>query len=168
MVAERNLGRAHLARDAIEDAAAQPRAQPAHRFAFRDNALHHGIGILHLDAVGNAERVEVIGQNPLGIPGVPLIQVDGDEVEGNRRALAQLQEHIEQPVAVLAAGEAHHDAVARLDHAVVADRLADEPAQALFELSRLEALLAGEMDFFGRVHMLMLLPPSTAMICPVT
>ena len=168
MVAERDLGRAYLARDPIEDAAAQPRAQPAHRLAVGDDALHHGIGILHLDAVGNADRLEVVGQYPLGVPGVALVQVDRDEVEGNRRAPAQLQEHVEQPVAVLAAREAHHDAVARLDHAVVADRLAGEPAQAFFELSRLEALLAGEVDFFGRVHMLMLLPPSTAMICPVT
>src|SRR5438132_2374425 len=168
MVAERDLGRAHLARDVIEDAATQPGAQPAHRLAFGDDALHDGIGVLHLDAVGNAERVEVIGQDALGVPRVALIEVDGDELERNRRALAQLQEHVEQGVAVLAAGEAHHDAVAFPDHAVVADRLADEPAQAFFELSRLEALLAGEMDFFGRVHKLMLLPPSTAIIWPVT
>ena len=66
VVAERDLGRAYLARDPIEDAAAQPRAQPAHRLAVGDDALHHGIGILHLDAVGNAERVEVVGQHPLG------------------------------------------------------------------------------------------------------
>src|SRR5438034_1026983 len=76
----------------------------------------------------------------------------------------QLRRHGLHP----AAGEAHHDAVARPDHVVVADRLADEPAQAFLELSRLEALLAGEVDFFGRVHKLILLPPSTAIIWPVT
>src|SRR5262249_53271099 len=104
----------------------------------------------------------------LRIPGMPLVEVHRDDLEGKRRALAQLHEHVEQPVAVLAAGEAHHDAVARLDHGIVADRLADQAAQALLELAGLEALLAGEMDLLGGVHIAMLLPPSTAMICPVT
>src|SRR5205823_4360608 len=40
----------------------------------------------------------------------------------------------EQRVAVLAARQAHHHLVAGFDHVVVADGLADEPAQALFEL----------------------------------
>ena len=38
-------------------------------------------------------------------------------------------------MAVLAAGEAHHHAVALLDHAEIGDRLADLAAQALRELA---------------------------------
>ena len=43
MVAERDLGRADLARHAVEHAAAQTRAQRAHRRAFGDHALHDGV-----------------------------------------------------------------------------------------------------------------------------
>jgi len=46
-----DLGRA-TSPATIEEPAAQPRAQAAHRFAFRDDALHHRIGVLHLDPIG--------------------------------------------------------------------------------------------------------------------
>ena len=46
MVAERDLGRAELARDAVEDAAAQARAQAAHRLAFGHQALDDRVGVL--------------------------------------------------------------------------------------------------------------------------
>ena len=51
VVPERDLRRAELARDAVEHAAPQPRAQRAHRLPFRDDALHHRVGVLHRDAV---------------------------------------------------------------------------------------------------------------------
>src|SRR5690606_8701886 len=42
----------------------------------------------------------------------------------------QLQQDVEQGVAVLAAGQADHDLVAVLDHAEIGDRAADLVAQA--------------------------------------
>jgi hypothetical protein len=52
---------------------------------------------------------------------------------------ARLQplQHVEQAVAVLAARQAHHHAVALLDHVEVDDGLAHLAAQAFFELERL-------------------------------
>jgi hypothetical protein len=46
----------------------------------------------------------------------------------------QLQQQVQQRVAVLAAGQAHHHLVAGLDHAEVGNRLADLAAQALGQL----------------------------------
>ena len=48
----------------------------------------------------------------------------------HRRAALQGQEQVEQRVGVLAAREAHHDPIARGNHAEVGDRLADGAAQA--------------------------------------
>ena len=51
------------------------------------------------------------------------VDVDGDEREVDRRALAQDVEDLQQRPAVLAAGQPDHDAVAVLDHLEVDDRL---------------------------------------------
>ncbi len=53
-----------------------------------------------------------------------LIEIEGDDLEVHRRVLAQAQQHVEQSVAVLAARQAHHHAVARADHVEVGDGLA--------------------------------------------
>src|SRR4051812_14504055 len=66
-------------------------------------------------------------------------------------------------MAVLAAGQADHDLVAVLDHAEVGDRRADAVAQALGELVLLVLCFA-----WIQRHRKIDLPPSTAMICPVT
>jgi hypothetical protein len=71
-----------------------------------------------------------------------LVEVHRDELEGHRRLLAQREQHVEHRVAVLAARQAHHHLVARLDHRIVGDRLADEAAQALRELRCFEVGLA--------------------------
>jgi hypothetical protein len=52
----------------------------------------------------------------------------------DRRARLQLEQDVEQAVAVLAARHAHHDLVAFLDHVEVDDGLAHLAAQALFQL----------------------------------
>ena len=70
-------------------------------------------------------------------PGLLLVEVDGHQLEAHRRALLHLQQDVQQAVAVLAAGQADHHAVAFLDHVVLRDGLADLAAQALFELVRL-------------------------------
>ena len=51
------------------------------------------------------------------------VDVDRDEREPDRRALAQDVEDLQQRPAVLAARQPDHDAVAVLDHLVVDDRL---------------------------------------------
>ena len=61
------------------------------------------------------------------------VDVDGDEREVDRRALAQDVEDLEQRPAVLAAGQPDHDAIAVLDQAVIDDRLGDLLGDAGFE-----------------------------------
>ena len=138
VVAERDLGRAQLAGHAVQDAAAQPRAQAAHRLALGDQALDDRVGVLLLDVEGHAARAQVLGQHVLGKAGLLLVEVDGDDVERHRRALAQVEQDVEQRVAVLAARHADHHLVAGFDHVEVDDRLADLAVQALGQLVGLE------------------------------
>jgi len=70
-------------------------------------------------------------------PGLLLVEVHRDDVEADRRVAPQVDQDIEQRVAVLAARQAHHHPVAIFDHAVIGDRPAGEPAQALGQLVRL-------------------------------
>ena len=81
---------------------------------------------------------QVARQDVGGKAGLLLVEVDRDEGEGNRRPALQREQDVEQAVAVLAAGQADHHAVAGLDHRVVADGLADLALQALGELVGLE------------------------------
>ena len=64
---------------------------------------------------------------------VARVDVDGDERERDRRALAQVVEHLHQRPAVLAARQADHDAVAVLDQVEVGDRLGRLLGDAGFE-----------------------------------
>ena len=85
---------------------------------------------------------EIAGQHVGREARLLLVEIDGDDVEAERRAPLQRAQDVEQAVAVLAAGEADHHPVARRDQAVVADRFADLAAQPLAELVRLEVGLA--------------------------
>ncbi len=147
MVAERDLGGAELARHAVEDAAAQPRAQRAGGLALGHQPLDDAVGVLVLDVERHADPRQVLGQDVLGKARLLLVEVDGDDLEVDRRALAQAQQDVEHRVAVLAARQADHHLVAVLDHVVVADRLADlarEPLEQLVVLVGLLLLAARE------------------------
>ena len=134
VVAQRDLVGAQLAGDPVQDAAAQPRAQAAHRVALGNHALDHRVGVLVLDVEVDAAALQV-GRQHLGREArLLLVEVDRDDREVDRRALLQVQQDVEQRVAVLAAREADHDTVALLDHVVVGDRLADLAVQALGQL----------------------------------
>ena len=74
-----------------------------------------------------------------------LVEIHGDELEAHRRDLAHLQQDVEQGMAVLAAGQADHDAVALFDHVEVADGLADVAAQALGQLVGFVAFLLAQI-----------------------
>ena len=138
MMAERDLGRADLGGDAVEHAAPQPGAQRAHRAALGDHALDDAVRVLLGDAERHAARLEEARQHVGGKARLLLVEVDGDDLERERRAAFERQQDVEQAIAVLAAGQADHHAVVRRDQAVLADRLADLPAQALAELVGLE------------------------------
>ena len=63
-----------------------------------------------------------------------LIQINRDEVEVDRRPAPERQEYLKQPIAVFPAGKADHDLIAVLDHAIIGDGLADQPAEPGFQL----------------------------------
>jgi hypothetical protein len=92
---------------------------------------------------GTPMLLQVGGQHVGRKAGLLLVEVDGDDVEADRRALAQAQQDVQQRVAVLAARQADHDLVAGLDHVEVGDRLAHLAVQALAELVGFEGGLGG-------------------------
>ena len=129
VMTQRDLGRAQPAGVMVERAAAQPRAQAAHRLAGWDQPLDDAVGVLRDHLVADAERFEVLRQDVGRKPRLLLVEVDGHELEAHRRGTLQRQQQVEQRVGVLAAGQAHHDQVAVLDHRIVADGPAGQPAQ---------------------------------------
>ncbi len=137
VVAQRDLGAAQLVGHAVEDAAAQAAAQAAGGLALRHHPLDDAVGVLVLDVEGHAGGGQVFGQDVLGEARLLLVEVHRHQVEIDGRAFLQLDEDVQQGVAVLAAGHAHHDLVALFDHAVIDDGAADLAAQALLELVRL-------------------------------
>src|SRR3546814_15238691 len=104
-----------------------------------------------------------------------LVEVHGGQRERHRRLFLQLQQDVEQGVAVLAAGQADHDLVAVIDHAEVAARATDLVAQALGQLVLFaRGLLAGRgaADGLGqgqdRAHYTPLLPAVRPSGTPMT
>ncbi len=152
VVAERDLGRAELARDAIERAATQARAQAAHRLAFGDQSLDDRVRVLLDDAEVDAARRQVLGQHVRREARLLLVEVDGDDREARRRAALQFEQDVEQRVAVLAARDADHHLVALADHREVADRAADLTAQSLDELGRFDRALALDRRIGERIR----------------
>jgi tRNA 2-thiocytidine biosynthesis protein TtcA len=120
----------NLQREAVQGAAAQAAAKPALRAALGDHAPDHGIRILLDDVVRHAERLEIVGQHALRETGLLLVEVHGGELEAHGGGALQRQEHVEQRVRVLAAGQADHHAVPLPDHPEIGDGLADQAPDA--------------------------------------
>ncbi len=132
---ERDPGDAVLRGVVVQRAASQARAQAAHGAAFRDEPLHHAVGVLLDDVVLHAQRLEVLRQDVRREARLLLVEIHGEQRELHRRAPLQREQHVEQRVRILAAREADHDAVALPDHAVVLDGLAHETAQLRGQLA---------------------------------
>jgi len=142
VVAECDLGGTEFRSHPIEDAAAQARAKAAHRLALGHQLLDDRVGVLVLDVEGHAARAQVLRQHVFGEAGLLLVEVDGNQLEVHRRALAHRDQQVEQRMAVLAAGQADHDPVAGFDHVEVGNRAAQFAMQLLAQLVGLEGLTA--------------------------
>src|SRR6218665_2307960 len=103
--------------------------------ALGDQPLDDAVGVFGFDVVWHAGAGQVPGQHMRGKARLLLVQVHRHQVEGDGRAGAQLEQDVQQRVAVLAAGHADHDFVAGFDHVEVVDGLAHCAAQALFEFA---------------------------------
>ncbi len=131
VVSERDLGDAVLRGEAVERPAAQPRAQAAHRAPLGHHALDHAVGVLLDDPERHARgAVRYSGSTCAGKPGCFWSRLTASSSKRHRRTALQGQQHVEQRVGILAAGQADHHAIALLDHPVVRDRLAGQGAQA--------------------------------------
>ena len=86
----------------------------------------------------HADPAQIVRQHVGWKTRLLLIQIDRDDVEIDRRMLAQKQQDIEQREGILAAGKTDHDLVAGPDHVEVGNRLADLATQALAQLVCLE------------------------------
>ena len=133
MVAERDAGEAALGGVAVEHAAAQPGAEPAHRLSLGQHALDDAVGVLLDGLEGDPARGEVFGEHLVGEPGLLLVEVDRDDLEIHGCVASEGRQHLHHHVGVLAARHAGHHAVAVVDHAVVRDGLAREPSDTSLE-----------------------------------
>ena len=131
VVPEGDLGAAQLHGRVVEDAAPEAGAGGAGALPLGDDALHHRVGVAADHPVGHGHRPEVVLHDLGREAGLPLIQVDRDEIEVDGGALAEPHEHVQERVAVLASGHGDQDAVPIADEIEVPHRLgggADEPA----------------------------------------
>ena len=135
MVTERYLGCARLFRDAIQHAAAQPRAQRARRRAVVEDVVDRLPDPRVLDAALPLARRARAGDQVVLVFLVAGVDIDRDEREPDRRALAEHVERLQQRPAVLAAREPDHDAVAVLEHVVVDNRPGGLPGDTRLELA---------------------------------
>ena len=72
-------------------------------------------------------------------PRLLLVEINGNELERDRRHALQIQQGIQHRIAVGAAGKAHHDPIAVFDHAEVANGVAGLAANAFLQF--IEAVL---------------------------
>ena len=150
MVPQGDLVGADLLGEAVEGAAPQPRAERAGGLALGGLLLDHRVGVALEDMVLDADTVQVLGQYVLGEARLLLVKVDRHQREVHRGVALQAAQDLQQGVAVLAAGEAHHHPVAIVDHAVVDDGVAHLAPQALLQLVEL-AYLPGVRGLGGRL-----------------
>jgi hypothetical protein len=133
VVAQRDLGGADLAGDAVEHAAAQPGTQRAGRGVGLEDVVHLLADRRVLDPVLPAPFLAGARDDVVLEVLVAGVHVDGHEREPDWRALAEDVEHLQQRPAVLAARQADHDAVAVFDHRVVGNRLGRFPGEPRLE-----------------------------------
>ena len=88
MMPKRNLGKAMLAREPIQDASAQPRTQAAHGFICRHTIGDDRVGVLLDDVILDVQRAKISRQNGWVIAGLFLIEMHSGQFERHRRLFA--------------------------------------------------------------------------------
>ena len=128
------------------------RAQSEHgRGVGVEDVLDHLADAGVLDAVLPAAGFAGAGDHVVLVVLVAGVDVDGDQREPDRRALAQHVEDLQQRPAVLAARQTDHHAVAVFEHVVVDDRLGRLLRQPRLELAPIShrVILAGRAFRIG-------------------
>jgi hypothetical protein len=135
VVPQRDLGAAHSGGRAVEDAAAQPRADGAAGPTLGRQPLHHRVRVFPEHAHFASLRAQVFLELPGREPWMALVEVAGDEVEADLGPLAQALQQVEQGERVLAPGDPDQDAVSLLDQPELVDGAAHLVQEALLELA---------------------------------
>ena len=123
-MAECDLSTFFLDSYVVQYPATQTAAQRTIRVALRDMRGHDRVGVFLDDAVRHLARFEIFRQHVFGKIGLFLIEIHRQNVEFHWRTTLYVEQQIEHRVAVFAARETHHHAVAFLDHREICDRTA--------------------------------------------
>lgn len=94
MVSQGDFGAAQFFCSAVEDAAAQAAAQRTSRFAFVQYAFDGGVGVFFDDFVRHAYAFEIGRQYFFGEARLLLVEIDGNQLEINRRAGLELAQDV--------------------------------------------------------------------------
>ena len=133
MMAESHLVTTQLFRLVIKNATAVAATERAGGVAVSDSFDNEGVRILPNDTVWKSFPLEVGANPPCVKTGMGLIEVDGDEVERDRRSSLKTPQKVEKRVRVLAPGNADKDAVTGFDQAPLGNRLPHRPRQFALE-----------------------------------
>lgn len=130
MVTESNFTGTDLLGKAVRGAATQSRAEAAVGAVFGNFFCDNAVGVFVNNVVFNVEELrQYLGREAR----LFLIQINRHQFELYRRVVAQIHENIQHPIGILAARQAHHDAVAEFNHTIVSHRLADVAAKSLVQ-----------------------------------
>lgn len=98
MMTQCDPGDAVLGGETVEDALAQARAQPAGGLPGGHHRLDDAVGVLFDDVEGHAQRGEVVRQHGLRKARLLLVEIDGEDLEVDRRAALQAEQDVQQRV----------------------------------------------------------------------
>ena len=140
MMAQHHGAAPFLACDAVKVAAAQARAKRAIGPTLRHLIHDDGIGVGIFDAVDHTHTGQKIGQNRRRKARLPLIEIAGQQIDGQKPAPLQFGQRGKQGIAVLATRQADQPFLTRggwvaVDHGVAVDRLAGFADDALAQLA---------------------------------
>ncbi|ENN89185.1 hypothetical protein RHSP_62606 [Rhizobium freirei PRF 81] len=134
MMAEHQRVAAFFAGDAIEIAAAQARTERAIGCPLRHFLLHDRIGIAILNTMRDTNLRQIFRQNMLRKIRLALIEIAGNQFDGQQPAPFEIEQQRQQTIGILAAGEPDEPALLALQHLEIVHCLAHLPQQALAKL----------------------------------
>jgi len=141
VMAEGDLGEAHLLGIGIEHASPQARTHGAWRdLRFLAN---HGVDGRRQDLVGNAQALADFGDAVRVVAGESGVDGDAVDLELDGRALSQGCQQVEQCPGILAAAESHQDTVAIVEQFVFCDARPETASEALLQLREAFQVLLG-------------------------
>ena len=113
-----------------------------------------GIGILVFDAVFDTHLFKKRGQDRGGEIGLTLIEVAGDQFDGQKTAPLELVQDGQQGVAIFSPGHANQPFAAGFDHPVLLNRLARLSHKTFAQFAKLGALggtVEERVNIFGMI-----------------